>query len=127
MDKIIIRIGEIDYNIGFPTVGQMLEIESIKMAFTNGKYVDYAMSLLRNHTYLLDVADAIAYFSVLAPQLKINMKIDNWRDVPPQQMKILVVAYRDSFIPWYKPLIEDLYSYDKKEQIENGKQAEENS
>jgi len=103
------------YNIPFPNVGQLMDIESFKIAYTNGKYIDMAMSNLKAHGFALDVADTIAYLSVLIPDLRKDLKIDNWRNIDPFVAKELVKIFKADFIPWFKPLLDDLYSYNQED------------
>lgn len=121
MESIIIKVGEKDYTVSFPNVEQMLEIEATKNALTNGKYIDFTMSLMKTHVYLLDIADAVGYLSVLIPELKKDLGVENWRGVDPKVLKPIVKAYKETFIPWYKGLFDDLYSYDSEEKDEQSK------
>lgn len=110
-----IKIKGKDYTIKFPNVGQFMDIESFKIAYTNGKYVDMALSVLNIHILNLDIADAISYFAILIPDLKKDLKIENWRDIDMVLAKELSEIYKSQFIPWYKPILDDLYGFDKKE------------
>ena len=77
-----------------------------------------AMSPLTTHTFALDTADALAYLSVLIPELKKDLKVENWRRIDPFLAKELVTVYKKEFIPWFKPLIDDLYRYDQDDEPE---------
>jgi len=120
----IIQIKGKDYNVKFPTVGQLMDIESFKISYTNGKYIDMALSGMRVHLFALDIADALSYFAILIPELKTDLKVKNWRDIDINLAKELVEVYKDKFIPWYKPIIDDLYGFDKKGE-QDGKQVKE--
>lgn len=114
MEKII-KIGNSEYKIKFPTVGEMMDIEAFKMSYTNGKYIDYTFSVLKNHLFILDTADALAYFSVLIPELKSDLGIKNWKQIPHETLSIILKAYKKEFVPWYTPIVKDLYNFDASE------------
>jgi hypothetical protein len=118
-----IQIKGKDYIVKFPTVGQLMDIESFKLSYTNGKYVDMALSMLNIHILTLDITDAISYFAILIPTLKQDLGVKNWRDIDTELAIQLVEIYKNQFIPWFKPIIEDLYTFDKKDDDE--KQIEE--
>ena len=115
MEKCEIKIKGKNYTVNFPNVEQLMEIEAIKMSLTNNKYVDYSMSVLKTHIYLLDMADAISYLSVLIPELKDDLQIKNWKQADPGKLKELISAYKNQFIPWYKDIFDDLYNYDSED------------
>ena len=62
MYKKLVKIDGNDYIINFPNVGQMIEIEQLKLAYTNGRYIEFAMSNLVNHIFILDFVDAVSYY-----------------------------------------------------------------
>ena len=110
--KLVNILGE-SYQVNFPNMGKLQDIEAFKIAYTNGKYLDMAMSGLKMHEFMLDVTDAVSYFSVLIPELKTNIGVKNWRDLDPELAKKLVKAYKSEFIPWFKPIVDDLCKYDE--------------
>jgi hypothetical protein len=97
-----------DYIVKFPNVGQLMDIENIKMSLTNGKYVEMAISVLKIHIFQLDMIDAISYFSILCPEMKTNLGIKNWRDLDASLAKEITSVYKKQFIPWFKPILDDL-------------------
>jgi hypothetical protein len=111
-----------DYIAKFPNVGQMMEIENNKMSLTNGKYVDMAMSALKIHVFQLDMVDTISYFSVLIPTIKEQLEIKNWRDLDANVAKELVLVYKKQFIPWFKPLLDDLLKIESDDESETDQQ-----
>lgn len=118
MKKLRLNIKGIEYLISFPNVGQMIDIEQLKLAYTQGKYVEFAMSNLMNHVFVLDFTDSICYLSTLIPELKDDMKITNWTQMSAEDTKEIMKAYKNQFLPWFKPLLDDLYSYNRQE-VEN--------
>ena len=124
MDKIDITIGEKTYTVGYPTVEQLIEIEDVKLLMTNGKYIDYTFSALKNHVLLLDIADAVGYLSVLIPDLKSDLGLEDWKKASAPVIKPVIKAYKEKFIPWYKPISEDLYNFDKDDESTEEKTGE---
>ncbi len=120
----VIKISGKEYDIPFPNVGQLMDIESFKMSYTNGKYTQMAFSPISNHIFALDVADSLAYFSILIPSIKEDLGIKNWREVDAQTAKKIVRVYKNDFIPWFKPLMDDLYEYDKDESKEESNKSD---
>lgn len=103
------------YPISFPNVGQMMDIEAFKMLYTKNKYIQLSMSNLKAHTFLLDMADAISYLSILIPKLQKDLDIKDWWELDPHEAKKLVVVYKEQFLPWYLPYLKELYKFDAKE------------
>ena len=114
MYKKLVKIDGNDYIINFPNVGQMIEIEQLKLAYTNGRYIEFAMSNLVNHIFILDFVDAISYLSVLIPELKKDLEIEEYTKMDAEKTKEIIRAYKEEFIPWFKPILEDLYDFNKK-------------
>lgn len=113
MDKQkMIIFKENEYLVKFPTMGQLQDIEAFKIAYTNGRYADMVTSGLRTHDFNLDVADSVSYFRSLCPQLVKDLEIKNWGDIDPFLAKDLIKCYKKQLIPWLKPILDDLYSFD---------------
>lgn len=111
----LIKFKEVDYIAKFPNVGQLMDIENIKMSLTNGKYVEMAISVLKIHIFQLDMVDAIAYFSILCPEMKENLGIKNWRELDASLAKELTSVYKKQFIPWFKPILDELLKIDEED------------
>lgn len=116
----LIEFKENSYTVNFPNVGQLQDIEAFKMMYSNGRYVDMVNSGLKIHEQLLDMTDAIAYLSTLCPKLMDDLKIKSWRSLDAFLAKELITCYKKQFIPWFKPLLEDLYRFDEVD-LEDGK------
>lgn len=111
----LIKFNGNDYIVKFPNVGQIWAIEDNKISFANGKYIEMALSPLKIHIFQLDMIDAISYFSVLAPEMKENLGIKNWRDLDAEIGKELTSVYKKQFLPWFKPLLDELLKFDEDE------------
>lgn len=115
----LIKFNGNDYIVKFPNVGQFIDIENTKMVLSNGKYVEMALSVLKIHIFQLDMIDAIAYFSVLCPEMRENLGIKNWRDLDTDKAKELTSVYKEQFIPWFKPILDELLKIDEKDESKN--------
>lgn len=115
------------YEISFPNIGQMMDIEQSKMSLTNNRYIDFALSPLKNHQFILDYTDAISYLSNLIPTLKKDLGVEKWGEVQPSLSKSIISVYKSQFLPWFKPLLDDLYEVgkDERKESENGEQQSE--
>lgn len=107
MKTLPIKIDGVDYVCKFPNIGQILDIEDMKNIITRGRYAELIASGTKISEYTLDVADSISYFSVLIPELKTNLKIENWRDISAETIgSEILQVYKNDFLPWFKPLME---------------------
>lgn len=112
-----------DYEVSFPTVGQLQDIEAMKLMMTNNKYTEMVIGGLTTNLFALDSADAIAYMSVMVPELKEDLKVRNWRELDAFTTKKLIQDFKE-FMKWLKPLLDDLYNYDISEDGEQQEEAE---
>ena len=83
-----------------------------------------ALGGLRTQMYALDLADAIEYLSVLVPELKHDLKVKNWRELDPFVAKQVINDFKNNFLKWYKPIVDDLYNFDLSEIEEDGEKEE---
>lgn len=122
--KTIVNVKGNDYEVQFPTVGQLQDIEAMKLALTNGRYADMALGGLTTNIFALDSADAISYFSVLIPTLKSDLNVKSWRDLDAMTTKQLIKDYKKFMKDWLKPLLDDLYNFDEEieESEDNGEE-----
>lgn len=122
ISKTIKKILNKEYELTFPTVGQLQDIESMKLALTDGRYSDMAFGGIRTHSFMLDVTDAVAYLSVLVPTLKKDLNIENWRTLDPFVAKKLIKDFRKIKEEWLQPIFNDLYTFDEEDKTEEVKE-----
>lgn len=89
-----------NYIIKFPNVGQMLDIESRKMALTGGQYRNLTLNPTASSLMALLNADMISTFSILIPEMAKDMKIDFF-ELDIKTSKVLTNAFTKQFLPWY--------------------------
>lgn len=103
------------YSVKFPTIGQMMDIENMKMALTNGSYADMLRSGLKSSFYNTEMVDTISHFWVLIPELRTDLAVKTYTELDPFLGKKMLKVYRQQFLPWYEVLMTELMS----EEIDN--------
>src|ERR1035437_7430341 len=98
-----------DCEVKIPNVSRSFKIEELKMDLTGGRYAEMARSGLIVHNYNLDLADAIAIFSVMIPDLKKILGIESYETMDMMTGKELVKAYRNTYAAFYKEFTNALY------------------
>lgn len=100
----------------FPSIGQLIDIENLKITLSGGKYNEMARSPLKSMTFALDLIDAISCFTILNPVgfnavfKELIPKGKTIMDVPASKSRSIVDQYNKKFLPWYKPLMAEIYS-----------------
>jgi hypothetical protein len=102
-----------DYIVNFPSVGQILDIESLKSALTNGQYGDFVNMGTKTATDALDLVDAFSVFSILIPELKDELNVKTFMEMDPFIAKKYVNAYKKHFFPWFKEINDELRKFGK--------------
>lgn len=102
------------FQVKFPNVGQLIDIESLKNALTGGKYGSFAASGVKSMYFILDIVDTIAFLTVMCPKLKnfITEEEDgiDYTQMKPETVKTLVNVYKEQILPWYSKIMGQLYS-----------------
>jgi len=112
MEKSIkLKISGKDYLVHFPNVGQILDIESLKSALTNGSYGDLCKMGTKTANAALDLADTIATFVILIPELKDTLDVKSFTELDPFLAKKLVTPYKKQFLPWFMEINEELRKF----------------
>lgn len=120
-EKVVEILGA-SYVCKFPNIGNIQDIEAFKITYTNGRYSEMAFSGLKIHNALLDIADAVACFSIMIPNILMSdLHLKSWRELDPKTSKILVKSYKRDFLPWYKEIIDELQSFDSEEESDETK------
>lgn len=104
-----------DYIVKFPNVGQILDIESLKSALTNGTYGDLVRMGTSASNQALDIADTIATFSILIPEIKESLSVKTYTEIDPFAAKPLVVAYKKQYFPWFNEINNELKKFGEDE------------
>ena len=112
--EIAITYNDKKFIVKFPNVGQLMDIESLKMALTGGKYGTFAASGIKSMYFVLDMVDAISFFRVMCPRLKnfiTQEDVDvDYTQMKPESVKPLVDIYKKDIVPWYNKIMTNLYA-----------------
>ena len=103
-----VKIQSKEYEVGFPTIGQILDIETRKHTLSNGQYRNFD---LRTRELL----DATSCFSILIPALEKDLVVDSIFDLNLQSGRELVESYKKDFKPWFEGWLEVLHENKKDE------------
>lgn len=112
--EITISYNDKKFQVKFPNVGQLIDIESLKNSLTMGKYGQFAASGVKSMYFILDVVDTIAFMTVMCPKLK-NFITDedsdkDYTQMKPETVKELVMVYKKQILPWYSNILKFLYN-----------------
>lgn len=99
-------------NVKFPNVGEMIDIENLKTAYSGGRYGVMLASGVKSMIYAVDVIDAMAF-------IEIKLKaIRNMLNIPESQSMMsvdsalaseLTAWYKQQIAPWYNSMMSKLY------------------
>lgn len=102
------------FQVKFPNVGQMIDIESLKNGLTGGKYGSFAASGVKSMYFILDMVDTIAFLTVMCPKLKNFVTNEgeetDFMKMKPETLKELIAVYKKQILPWYSKIIQQLYN-----------------
>jgi len=101
------------YEVKIPTVGQLIDIENIKSSM--GSNFD---TRTQSGLYASALNEAIAYFTVLVPQLKEDLTVKSLFDLSLVQSKKIVSVYIKVFKPWWTEWMTIINSDDEVEESE---------
>ncbi len=109
-----INIQDNTYEIKIPTVGELLDIENMKSNITSIGFDTRSEA----GAYSSTLAAAIAYFSVLIPNLKKDLTVGSLFKLDLVRSRTIVKAYVKQFKPWWDKWLEEI---NKDEEIEDEK------
>lgn len=105
----IITIDNKVYALSIPNVGQLMEIESMKMSLSNGQYGAMARANTKASVFTLDLIDAFATFRALIPTLNLG----SFLDLSPEKSKTIVKEYRSKWLPFIQEEEKKWYENDE--------------
>lgn len=127
--EIAINFNGKKFIIKYPNVGQLMDIESLKVALTGGKYGTFAASGIKSMYFVLDMVDAIAFMSVMCPRLKNFIteedETTDYTQMNPESVKPIVDIYKNQVLPWYNKIMNQLYASANEAVIESESQRAE--
>jgi len=126
--KTKVKIDKEVYEIGYPNVGQQLDIEAMKELLSNNKYAQLASTGSKTATQLLDYIDAVSNFIVLIPAIKEKMtdkdgkiNIKAFVETDPNFQKRLSKAYLKYYTEFVIPLEKEI---NKELDLEDSEESE---
>lgn len=102
------QIGEKTFTVDFPTIGQMIDMESLKQAYTNGRYGAMAQSPVVSMYRALDLVDAIAFYTICVPSVGKYYDISDYSALAMDKMMELVNIYKKELRPWYDGILNEM-------------------
>jgi isopentenyldiphosphate isomerase len=120
-----IKIGDKTYEVNYPNVRQKLEIENLKIFLSSGKYGELARSAHKTASKLLDLIDAVAYFSILIPEIKSNMTVNDFENMDIVTQRNMMRAYKINFYPWFEQIEAELNKEDDDDENSTTSEPEE--
>lgn len=100
------------YTVTFPNTGQFIDIENLKSRFGDGMY-SYLLGSTINAEYARVLIDAISTFSVLIPELKVDLNVKAIMDLDMLHSSELVQAYKSQYLTWYNENMEIILKVNK--------------
>lgn len=100
--SIEIVIKDNKYNVKFPTVGQIIDIETKRSILSRGQYGNMIESKMKMTWNVLEMIDVMSYFQVLIPKLFEDLNVRSIEELDAIDFAEVVSAYRQQFAPWYE-------------------------
>jgi hypothetical protein len=114
LKQISVTIQGNTYQIQFPSVGQIIDIETRKSALSAGQYSKFVDLGTIGAFLAKNYVDVISVFSILIPQLLKDLRKESLFDLSPIEMVELTEIYNKQYSPWYNEWIQ-LITADVKE------------
>jgi len=111
----IIRVDGKDFELGYPNVGQKLEIENYKLIYSFGSYPELIKNTSKTGVEMLDIVDAISYIKVLNQDLFKHLKIGDSFDTIDLSVTIKLRKIVKEYSKWYMTFEKEMYDFLEKE------------
>lgn len=99
-----IQIQKQNFEINFPNVGQLIDIEVRKSLISAGQY----QNLIKNQSFSIDYIDALATFLILIPDLNKLLRVESIFDLNLIDIKEIINIYKKEYLPWYEEWMKNL-------------------
>ena len=97
--------------VKFPNVGQMIDIEALKQAYTSNRYGVMAVAGVKTTNLALDYVDAISFIQTCVPHIKRMVEIKDYSSMDAMTACELIKYWKEEVEPWYAKCLQELYSY----------------
>lgn len=110
---VVLTIDDNTYSVKYPTIGQLMKIETVKSIYSGGQYGSLVRTGTKASNRALDLIDMVAHFTVLIPQLNEQfIGIKSIEDIDIVIGMKLVEVYNKSLKPfleqWEKAIAEPI-------------------
>jgi hypothetical protein len=107
MQELIFKIGENIYHYKTFTAGNVIDIESTKMVYSNNTYSRLVQSGLYGAKFAQEIVECFAVLEVMMPkQFKDDLKIKSLFDLDLTNTLGLMKAYKEQIAPQYIALVD---------------------
>lgn len=89
------------FTINFPNMGQIIDIETNKISFANGRYSQLLNSNIISSNVAQDLVEMAATLTVLIPEFNKIFKLNSIFELNPIDAIEFVTAYKEQVFPWY--------------------------
>lgn len=120
--NLVIQVLGNSYTVKYPTVGQILDLESAKASLSKGQYGAMIDAQTLSSLNALGCIDIIAHFQILIPELILDLKVSRIQDLDPSDFMELVRVYKNDLMPWVKEWQDEFKKSFAEAQSENIKQ-----
>jgi hypothetical protein len=86
-----------EFEIQFPNIGQLIDIETRKALISSGQY----NNLKKSDSFILPYIDILATFIILIPDLVTLLRVESLFDLNLKELKELKNIYEKQYKPWY--------------------------
>lgn len=94
------------FDVRFPNNGELIQIETRKVALSDGLYSDLITANSQSANIALDMIDSFATFIVLIPELDEMLEKKSLLEMNVVEAQDFVVGYSKAFIPFFKGWVE---------------------
>ena len=107
-NECVFEVGGNSYTVKKPTIGQILDIQTMKAQITRGSYGQIVRNMDDVGIMSLDMVDMIATISSLCPEVIKDLKVDNWDELDPFDILDIYKGYHETVHPWFNKYSKDL-------------------
>lgn len=91
--KTAIQIGVKTYEFSYPNVGQIIEIENVKILLSGNTYGDLVKSNHKTAIELLNLIDGVAYFTTLNEDFKKDFNIVEFTTMEVVNQRLIMIGF----------------------------------
>jgi hypothetical protein len=91
---------EQEYSISYPSIGEQIDIETLKANLTRGMYGAISSSQSNIASKVLLQIDAIATLNILCPDLKKDLKVEGLTTLAEEDFLPILSTYIRVILPW---------------------------